>query len=181
MREIKQICHGKQGKKKMRTEENYDVFYNKIREKYSHREREIKFVNKLLTLITYFAYPAMAAYLFVKGDERFLKVVAVPAAGFIMLTVFRKAINRSRPYEKFDIDPIIKKDTKGQSMPSRHIYSITVIAMTFLYVMPALGIVFLVFALILAGVRVIGGVHYPTDVLAGFLLGVLSGLPLYII
>ena len=165
----------------MRTEENYDVFYNKIREKYSHREREIKFVNKLLTLITYFAYPAMAAYLFVKGDERFLKVVAVPAAGFIMLTLFRKAINRSRPYEKFAINPIIKKDTKGQSMPSRHIYSITVIAMTFLYVMPALGIVFLIFALILAGVRVIGGVHYPSDVLAGFLLGVLSGLPLYII
>ena len=165
----------------MRTEENYDVFYNKIREKYSHREREIKFVNKLLTLITYFAYPAMAAYLFIKGDERFLKVVAVPAAGFIMLTLFRKALNRSRPYEKFDIKPIIKKDTKGQSMPSRHIYSITVIAMTFLYVMPALGIVFLIFALILAGVRVIGGVHYPSDVLAGFLLGVLSGLPLYII
>ena len=109
----------------MRTEENYDVFYNKIREKYSHREREIKFVNKLLTLITYFAYPAMAAYLFVKGDERFLKVVAVPAAGFIMLTVFRKALNRSRPYEKFNINPIIKKDTKGQSMPSRHIYSIS--------------------------------------------------------
>ena len=165
----------------MRTEENYDVFYNKIREKYSHREREIKFVNKLLTLITYFAYPAMAAYLFIKGDERFLKVVAVPAAGFIMLTVFRKALNRSRPYEKFNINPIIKKDTKGQSMPSRHIYSITVIAMTFLYVMPVLGIFFLVFALILAGVRVIGGVHYPSDVLAGFLLGVLSGLPLYII
>ncbi len=165
----------------MRIEENYDVFYNKIREKYSHREREIKFVNKLLTLITYFAYPTMAVYLLVKGDERFLKVVAVPAAGLIMLTVFRKALNRSRPYEKFDINPIIKKNTKGQSMPSRHIYSITVIAMTFLYVMPVLGIVFLIFALILAGVRVIGGVHYPTDVLAGFLLGVLSGLPLYII
>lgn len=165
----------------MRAEENYDVFYNKIREKYSHREREIKFVNKLLTVITYFAYPAMAAYLFIKADERFLKVVAVPATGFIMLTVFRKAVNRSRPYEKFAINPIIKKDTKGQSMPSRHIYSITVIAMTFLYVMPALGIVFLIFALILAGVRVIGGVHYPSDVLAGFLLGVLSGLPLYII
>ena len=85
----------------MRAEENYDVFYNKIREKYSHREREIKLVNKLLTVITYFAYPAMAAYLFVKGDERFLKVVVFRRQALLCLLFSARLLTAVAPMKNF--------------------------------------------------------------------------------
>lgn len=165
----------------MNTEKNYDIFYKKIRDKFGGYEKQIRVTNKILTGITYVSYPVFLALLFFTKDKRFLKCVAVPAVGFVLLTLFRKAINRSRPYEKFKIEPIIKKDTKGKSMPSRHIYSITVIAMTFLYVYRPLGILFLLFSAFLAVIRVIGGVHYPTDVSVGYILGLLTGLILFII
>ena len=85
-----------------------------------------------------------------------------------MLTVVRTRINRLRPYESWPIRPLIPRNKKGESMPSRHVFSSTVIAMVYLYVHPLLGILFLLVSLLSALVRVLGGVHYLTDVIAGF-------------
>ena len=72
----------------------------------------------------------------------------------------------------YDFKPIIEKNKKGESMPSRHVFSAFIIGMAFLYIgeIP-LGII----GLIIAIVRVISGVHFPKDVIVGALVGILCG------
>jgi len=139
------------------------------------REKVLLLANRLLTWLCYAAYPALLAGLALGRDGRFWRVLVVPAASFVLVSLVRRGINAPRPYEALEIDPIIKKGTQGKSMPSRHVFSIFVIAMSFLWVLPWAGIVLLFLGALLAAARVIGGVHFPRDVLAGAAVGVLCG------
>ena len=51
----------------------------------------------------------------------------VPASGFVILSFLRKKINAPRPYEEWTIKPLLDRDSPGQSMPSRHVFSATII------------------------------------------------------
>jgi membrane-associated phospholipid phosphatase len=98
-----------------------------------------------------------------------------------VLTAVRAKINRPRPYETWDIDPLIHKDTKGNSMPSRHVFSSAVISMAWLRILPPVGAALLVISAAAALIRVIGGVHYPSDVMIGFLAGAAAGALLFLV
>ncbi len=130
-------------------------------------------VNKRLTYLGYAAYPAMLIHLFFTATDKLPAAVIVPGSGFVLLTLIRKLINKPRPYEVLDIVPIIKKDTRGNSMPSRHVFSMTEIAMTAFLISPVIGGILMIFSLCLACIRVIGGVHYPADVVAGIVSAVM--------
>lgn len=145
------------------------------------RKKALNLLNKALTLLCYAAYPTAMALLLFRRDPRLLPCVAVPGVSFVLLSVFRSKMNAPRPYEVLDIDPLIHKDTKGHSFPSRHVFSVFVIAMVFLRLCPAAGFAFLAVGVLLAACRVIGGVHWPRDVLAGMVVGVLSGLLLWVL
>nr|WP_293922068.1 phosphatase PAP2 family protein [Streptococcus sp.] len=106
--------------------------------------------------------------------------VLIMGGGFFLLSLGRRLYNRPRPYQTWDIQPLIKKDSLGKSFPSRHVFSATVIAMLALMINPCLGGTMLFLAAILAILRVLGGVHYPSDVLAGYVIGILVGLLLYL-
>ena len=56
-------------------------------------------------------------------------------------------------------------------MPSRHAFSAAGIAVTAWYVWPPLGVPAGALALVIAVTRVLSGVHYPGDVLAGLAFG----------
>ena len=131
--------------------------------------RGIHIANKVCTMCMYVAYPLLVVYMFWIKDKGFWQALLVPAISFMLLTIFRAFFNRPRPYEAFELPPVIKKDTKGKSFPSRHVFSSRVIAMTFLLVSPWmwLGVVFVLLTVLLAVVRVMSGVHYPSDVIAG--------------
>ena len=60
-------------------------------------------------------------------------------------------------------------------MPSRHIFSITIIAMCWLYICQPVGIILLVMTLVLAVLRVVMGVHFIKDVIAGIIYGIICG------
>ena len=125
----------------------------------------------------YAAYPVLLALICASGDQRRLAWnLVIPAVSFALLTVVRAGINRPRPYEAWPIDPLIHKDTKGNSMPSRHVFSSAVIAMAWLAFWPPAGILFLAATAAAAVIRVLGGVHYPSDVAAGFAVGLAAGV-----
>lgn len=145
--------------------------------------RVIHMLNKACTILMYAAYPLLLIYMLLNKEEGFLRALLVPAISFVVLSVGRHLLNRPRPYEVFGVPPVIKKDTKGNSFPSRHVFSATMIAMTFLLMSPWswLGVLFLAICLLLAVVRVVSGVHFISDVLAGFFVGVLAAVIGYLL
>ena len=60
-------------------------------------------------------------------------------------------------------------------MPSNHSASAMVLALALIYILPQYFIFFIILAIITGIFRVIAGLHYPIDVLFGFLLGFLIG------
>ena len=149
--------------------------YNKLKtplEKHPQAANFIVCANKIITYLYYVAYPVLLVFLLIQQNPFVWRAFVCPTIGFILVTIARVVINQPRPYEALDIEPLIKKDTKGKSFPSRHAYSAMVIAATFFLVNAAAGIPLIVLALCMAVVRVMGGVHYPSDVAAGAALGV---------
>ena len=102
--------------------------------------------------------------------------VFVPASGFVILSFLRKKVNAPRPYEEWDIKPLLDRDSPGQSMPSRHVFSATIISMACLHASLSLGIILLVLSALLGLVRVLGGVHYPKDVVVGYICALVWGV-----
>ena len=157
------------------TKENYIKMTQPFRD-HPEMAKGIHIANKLCTGLMYVAYPILIVYLFLQRDAMLYRTILVPAISFVLLSVSRYGINRKRPYEKFEIEPVIKKDTKGKSFPSRHVFSASIIALTFLYASPWmwLGVIFFTVAIALGVVRVVSGVHYISDVIAGIVVAVIS-------
>ena len=95
---------------------------------------------------------------------------AIPAAGFLLVTLIRKKLNRPRPAQLFHFVPLVQHED-GCSFPSRHTSSAFLITCALFWLcrytaLPA------VFALIAALSRVVAGVHFPRDVIAGAAFGI---------
>lgn len=145
--------------------------------------RAVSLANKVITDVVYVAYPCLIIWLawqaaIVGAWTTLAKALLVPGISFALVTVLRKTINAPRPYEVFETASVIPKDTHGNSFPSRHAFSIFVIAMTFCACCPVpwAGPLMLVAGVVLAAIRVVSGVHFPRDVAAGAALGILAGL-----
>lgn len=157
---------------------NYAEFYEEITAKFQSvaAKKRLNAFNILLTNIFNVAYPCLFLTVFFFQRNKFSKILLIPAISFTLLSLVRKELNCPRPYEKDAIIPLIAKDTKGDSMPSRHVFSAVIIAMAFLYILPWLGIVLLILAAMSGCIRILGGVHYPWDVAVGYLCGICCGL-----
>ena len=121
------------------------------------------------------------SYLMVNKKPELGKAILVPAVSFVVLSIFRYFYDAPRPYEVFDTPSLIRKDTRGKSFPSRHVFSAFVIAVTVFYTCHPLGIFLGICSLLLAISRVLGGVHFTKDVLAGAVSGILCGMLLFIL
>lgn len=139
-------------------------------------EKSIIISSKTITTLVYLLYPAFLVLLFVRHDPRLLPAILVPGISFVLLSVFRHFYNAPRPYELCDFDPVIKKKSGGKSFPSRHVFSIFIIAMTLFWFNKAAGILIGFTGLVLAANRVMGGVHFIKDVVSGMLIAICCGI-----
>lgn len=130
------------------------------------------FVNKVLTAIGYTAYPLLLILLAMFDRALLLRCIVVPAVSFVAVSVFRYFYDAPRPYDISDVEPIIKKETHGKSFPSRHTFCMFMIAASWFVWQPVVGLVLGVCAIVMAVVRVAGGVHFPRDVIAGAVIAI---------
>lgn len=139
------------------------------------RARWIAAADRALTAVVYVVYPALILWLWYTHARIPWRELWVPASALVVVTLLRLLIDRPRPYERLDIAPLIKKETRGRSFPSRHAFSVFVIAATAWTVWAPLGAALAVMGVLLCALRVLGGVHYPADVLVGALIGAAAG------
>ena len=160
---------------------NYQEWYRNISSKLTSHPTLLFLVrsfNRLMTVAMPLIYLTLlvTTYLQLGLGQQVGFYVLIPASGFVILSLFRKKINHPRPYETWDISPLFEKDSSGQSMPSRHVFSATIISMACLHSSLPVGLACLLFSALLGLVRVLGGVHYPKDVLVGYACALMWGL-----
>ena len=134
--------------------------------------------NRFMTVVMPIIYLTLLATTYLQEGlgEQALIYVFVPASGFVILSFLRKKINAPRPYEEWGIKPLLDRDSPGQSMPSRHVFSATIISMACLHASLSVGVILLVFSALLGLVRVLGRVHFPKDVVVGYICALVWGV-----
>ena len=163
------------------TKEQYERWSKPYRNSKTKRHILIA-ADKIITILVFLSYPVFLLYTaFGQNPKDFICAVFIPAVSFLLVSVFRKWYSAPRPYEELEIKPLLTKDTKGKSFPSRHVFSVFMIGMTCFYTVKPFGAAIFLLGILLAYIRVIGGVHFPKDVIAGALLGIASGLLFWIL
>ena len=160
---------------------NYQEWYDHIAGKIKNNPlflRLLRVFNRLMTVVMPIVYLTLlvATYLQEGIGKQVWMYVFIPASGFVILSLLRKKINAPRPYEGWDIKPLLDRDSPGQSMPSRHVFSATIISMACLHASLTMGMICLTLSAFLGLVRVLGGVHFPKDVVVGYICGLVWGV-----
>ena len=160
---------------------NYQEWYDHIASKIENKPiflRLLRTFNRFMTVVMPMIYLTLLATTYLQEGlgKQVLIYVFIPASGFVILSFLRKKINAPRPYEEWDIKPLLDRDSPGQSMPSRHVFSATIISMACLHASLSVGVILLVFSALLGLVRVLGRVHFPKDVVIGYICGLVWGV-----
>lgn len=137
--------------------------------------RALNIVNRGIVVVFYGAFALLLGWACVSDPWRLAPLVGVTAVGFVAVSFFRRRFNAPRPYECCAIAPLIARDGAGKSFPSRHAFSAFAIAASWFAASAPIAVVLLVAAVVLAVCRVLGGVHFPRDVVVGALIGSATG------
>jgi len=164
---------------------DYKTLYEKnaaFFKKSPNRLTLLKVLNAGLTWLFAVVYAGLWLYA-VKTDglptRGLVSLFFAPAFALILVSAMRLGVDRPRPYSEkgANITPLVaRKDRDGDSFPSRHIACATAIAMAFLSIQPVFGVLLLLCGLALAYIRFTIGVHYPSDLAVGYVLGILCGI-----
>ena len=139
--------------------------------------KTVLYVHNIITVYVYLLFVYVNIHLaFQKRFYDLLLTVLLCGAGFVGVTLLRKIFKRPRPYEIYGYTPILSRNGKGDSFPSRHTYSVTVIAFASFQISPYLFVVNAMIALVLGAMRVLGGVHRVSDVVCAYVIALLIGI-----
>lgn len=143
-----------------------------------------KIVSTILPMASHSAngyyYPLIPASLFLLDPANAIFFLIAGLISFAVelpiCTLMKYSIKRNRPFET--IDMIYKRSSPADrfSLPSGHTSAAFVMVVLLSYFYPVLMLPAILWASLVGLSRIYLGVHYPTDVLAGMAVGILSGL-----
>ena len=89
---------------------------------------------------------------------------------WVLAYILKIIIHTPRPLEMFsNIVPLFSES--GYALPSGHATFFMALALALFFNHKKAGYVFILFALLIGVARIIAGVHFPIDILGGFVLG----------
>jgi undecaprenyl-diphosphatase len=89
---------------------------------------------------------------------------------WILSKILKLVINMPRPFDALPNVHSLFAET-GHTFPSGHAAFFSAIAFSIFFYHKKVGTVFILLALVIGIARIAGGVHFPLDILGGFLLG----------
>ena len=116
-------------------------------------------------------YGLSIVYLIMTRDLILLPFIIGPGLSLLSVIVIRHFVKRKRPFELFDIEPLIVHE-KGSSFPSKHGTSAFAIAFAMIWVHPLIAGIGIILALLTGISRIMVGVHYPSDILGGLFIAI---------
>ena len=131
------------------------------------------FISNIFMYVVMFS--AIAITFFVKRDNVYsLLLVGTGAFAWVVSYVIKNVTKIPRPFVALHLTPLFMET--GFSFPSSHVTVISALSVIMWNIDHRLGIVFFIFTILVALSRMIIGVHYPVDVIAGLIIGVIIGL-----
>lgn len=129
----------------------------------------------------YLFYLGIIVYWFTRiHKHREMVIIALLSAcvGFSIGSIISHFYYRDRPFVQHVVNQLIEHSTNA-SFPSDHAIGAFVIATAIWLFRKKDGAIWLVLAVLISFSRVWNGVHYPSDIIAGALLGVVSAFLMY--
>ncbi|MDX9916447.1 MAG: phosphatase PAP2 family protein [Gudongella sp.] len=105
-----------------------------------------------------------------------LEAIVALSFGQIFVQSLKKLFSRERPYKIIQQLHTFGIDLRDYSFPSGHTTASFSLATTIALNMPKLAVIVFFLAIVIGMSRIYLGVHYPTDVAAGILLGVMASV-----
>ncbi len=133
-----------------------------------------------------FVFVVLVAATGIPKQNKVLRHAAYEAAWAALLalsiaTILSRIIGRLRPFLTGEVALLIPPPVSVFAFPSGHASAAFAVAGALAYGNPSLGIIGFIVALFIAFGRVASGVHYPSDVLGGLIVGLISfGMVRYI-
>lgn len=154
-----------------------------------NKNLKCKLMDKLMPLITYLgstpfvaAVCGFALLFFGRARDSFgFKVSAAVVISGSISQILKRTVNRIRPFLILNNLNIKKIGIDDYSFPSGHTCAAFTLAVMVLMFNPFYGIISLILALGVGVSRIYLGVHFPTDVIAGMMLGTLVSVSTYLI
>ncbi|HEY4497989.1 MAG TPA: phosphatase PAP2 family protein [Candidatus Paceibacterota bacterium] len=119
-----------------------------------------------------------------KSQERLSRVFYVLASiilGEALVWGARFLYQQPRPFELLDVSKQLLYHTAGNALPSGHATAAFALATAVFLWSRKWGLVLYAAALLVGISRIIGGIHWPTDIIAGAIIGSWSALMAYAI
>lgn len=129
---------------------------------------------KLSYYFFFLVYAAGAVYTIVFDSEKLMRYLLVPFLALFFNMILRKIFKRPRPFEELNTKNTIGHKPSN-SFPSNHSVSALSIVFAVMYINRTAGLLLLIPAFFTGVSRVMVGVHYPADVLAGGCIGAAAG------
>ncbi|MEK7471029.1 MAG: phosphatase PAP2 family protein [Patescibacteria group bacterium] len=102
--------------------------------------------------------------------KEFILICVSGGFAWIFAKILKILIHTPRPFDIFSQVHSLFLET-GYAFPSGHTAVASAIAFALFFINKKIGYIFIFFTLIIGIVRIIAGVHFPIDILGGFILG----------